>query len=158
MKILGLFVSCLVALALVACGGSGSNDEVSSEPTTVSVAELNRLASSIKRPTIHIPPGPEPTKLEIKDLKVGTGPEVGEGKFLIVNYVAVSYRTGETIQEAWGPHKEFRLEFQKKGEVKAWEHGLTGMKAGGVRELRAPSRLTYGEGAVLYVIHMLAVE
>jgi FKBP-type peptidyl-prolyl cis-trans isomerase len=153
-KVFTVCTACWIALSAAACGGSGGegSGQASGEgPVTFS-------ATSVKRPAVEIPSGPPPEKLEIKDLEVGTGPAIEFGTSIATNYIAISYETGKAIQEHWGPHEVFRVEFIPGGEVEAWEKGLVGMKAGGVRELRAPARMAYGEGAVLYMIHLLSVQ
>ena len=82
------------------------------------------------------------TKLQIKEVKVGTGEvaKVGDG-------VSVHYRgtllDGSVFDESKnrGPI-QFRL---GSGEViKGWDEGVAGMKVGGKRQLTIPSALAYG--------------
>jgi peptidylprolyl isomerase len=74
------------------------------------------------------------------------------------NFVAVSYRTGKPYEVRWSKGGSFNIGFGPGFEVKGWEKGLPGMRVGGRRELLVPSKLAYGEGAVLYVVDLLGVE
>jgi len=83
-------------------------------------------------------------ELQITDVKEGTGKVATNGKTLRVQYAAFllndikvdsSYDRGEPL--------EFRLGEGKV--IKGWEKGLLGMKEGGVRELKVPADLAYGD-------------
>ena len=48
-------------------------------------------------PAVGVVPGPPPTKLVIRDLKVGTGPIVKAGATVTVDYIGVSCSTGKDL-------------------------------------------------------------
>jgi FKBP-type peptidyl-prolyl cis-trans isomerase len=59
------------------------------------------------------------------------------------------------IENRWGDR--FEWSYEPGSVVRAWVKGLRGMKEGGVRKLIAPSRLAYDEGAMIWVVELLAV-
>jgi peptidylprolyl isomerase len=75
--------------------------------------------------------------------------------FIIV-YKAVDYDTGEVFEERW--ENPWTFEFTPGELVSGLEKGLVGMKAGGSRELIVPSRLAYGDGALVYVVKVIKVS
>jgi FKBP-type peptidyl-prolyl cis-trans isomerase len=118
-----------VALALgLAAGCSKTPDE----PT-----------SSFK-PAEGTPLPPGPTKLEIEDIKVGTGREAKTGDTVHVQYTGTltSGKKFDSSYDHGGDPFKFTL---GKGEViKGWDQGVVGMKVGGKRRLRIPADLGYG--------------
>ncbi len=95
-----------------------------------------------KEPKVTPPSGAAPTKLEIKDLITGTGPEVKAGGSVTVNYVGVLFKGGKIFDASWkrGEPATFPL----SGVIPGWTKGIPGMKVGGRRELVIPSALAYG--------------
>ena len=83
------------------------------------------------------------TKLQIKDLKVGTGAVAKTGDTVSVNYRG-SLLSGKVFDESYskGPF-DFPLGAGKV--IKGWDQGVAGMKVGGKRQLVIPSDLGYGE-------------
>jgi peptidylprolyl isomerase len=106
---------------------------------------------------IRIPASSPPRKLVVKDLREGSGSEAANvGDEIVVNYVGLDYKTGETIYDTWeqaGP-SHFHLKAMRTG----WERGLRGMKVGGRRELIVPSRLAYRTGSLIYLVDLLEVR
>jgi peptidylprolyl isomerase len=157
------------AFALAACGGGSStaSDEGSTAKEQASTEAGSRsdgssgseISSEAPRPTkppkVSVPPGPPPKHIVVKDLREGTGAVLKWGKELSVRYVAVDYKTGKVIENRWGDR--FEWAYGPGSVVKAWVKGLRGMKVGGVRKLIAPSRLAYGEGAMIWVVELLSV-
>ncbi len=159
MKFLALVSACLILLTLASCGGKGAAEE-----SSAAAAGKKKLDGSIadpgNPPNVHLPPGPPPRNLVVKDLKPGFGiavPAKGSVK-ISTNFVALSFQTGKPYEVRWSPRGSFDIGFGPGLEIKGWEKGLVGMKVGGRRELIVPSRLAYGQGALLYVIDLLEVE
>lgn len=107
------------------------------------------------KPRIRVPNGPPPKKLVVKDLIKGTGPAVGADDEIVVNYIAVNYKTGEEFETTYGDRPST---FPIDEVIKGWEIGLKGMKVGGRRELIIPSKLGYGTGALIYVVDLLEIK
>jgi FKBP-type peptidyl-prolyl cis-trans isomerase len=87
---------------------------------------------------------PTTTKDGLKywDIKAGTGPEATAGHRVKVNY-AGWLTNGKLFDTSVGKTPfEFNL---GGGEViKGWDEGVQGMKVGGIRQLRIPPELGYG--------------
>lgn len=148
---------CVIAVGLASCGGQGSGG---SSTVAESGVTLTRISDPSGPPKVRLPPGPPPQHLVVKDIRPGSGvaiPRKG-GVKIRTNFVAVSYRTGKPYEVRWSKHGSFNIGFGPGIEIKGWEKGLPGMRVGGRRELLVPSKLAYGEGALLYVIDLLGIE
>lgn len=159
MKVLALVSVSLIAFGLASCGGAGVTTE--SFPTaSARTAVAGPIKDPSKPPKAHLPPGPPPADLVVRDIKKGHGVPVPAkgGVKITTNFVSVSYRTGKLYEVRWSPKGSFNIGFGPGLEIKGWEKGLVGMKVGGRRELIVPSRLAYEQGALLYVIDLLGVE
>lgn len=151
-----LSVAALAATALFAgCGSSSkSSIEVGNESDTTSVPHVagekapattptsGPLAS---KPAITLPKSAAPSKLVIKDLVKGSGPEAKLGQSVTVNYVGVLYKGGKEFDSSWkrGEPATFSLENGKL--ISGWTQGIPGMRVGGRRELIVPAELAYGK-------------
>lgn len=117
--------------------------------------ELERTAG----PQAHrllLPHGAPPEEVVFRDLKVGQGPRLEPGDVFGANYTSFNYKTGKQVQKSSNGSKAFYA--YGEGElVKAWEPGLKGMRAGGVREMIVPGSWAYGS-PVVYVLHLVTVE
>jgi peptidylprolyl isomerase len=158
--------SAIVAIALLAgCGGGNSSTitvghESKSDEALAKVSASSSAATTpsaptptvktptsgplSKEPTVAPPGGAPPTKLVVKDLIKGTGPETQLGKSITVNYVGVLYHGGKVFDASWkrGEPTTFTLEQGKL--IAGWTQGIPGMKVGGRRELVIPAALAYG--------------
>lgn len=94
----------------------------------------------------------------VEDLEEGSGAEVEAGDEIVVNYVAVSYKTGKEFEDVWGWSEPATFQLGTGEVIKGWEQGMKGMKVGGRRELIIPSDLAFKRGAVIYVVELLDVK
>jgi len=108
-------------------------------------------------PTVHVPKGPPPKKLIVRELKRGSGTMIEPYTKISTHFVGVTYSTGKPYEVRWKGYP-FTIDFGPGEEIKGWEKGLVGMRVGGRRELVIPSKLAYGKGAMVYVIDLLSVE
>jgi peptidylprolyl isomerase len=155
MKFLALIGVGLAVLGFLGCGKGGGGQASASGPTGA-----QQTIDSSKPPHVKLPPGGPPSHLIVRDLHRGSGraiPRKG-GVEIRTNFVAVSYRTGKPYEVRWSPDGSFDIGFGPGLEIKGWEQGLPGMRVGGRRELFVPSKLAYGEGALLYVIDLVGVH
>ena len=90
------------------------------------------------------PSGAAPTKLVVKDIITGTGPEAKAGESVTVNYVGVLYHGGKEFDASWKRSEPFTFTLGKGQVIPGWDQGVAGMKVGGRRELIIPAALAYG--------------
>ena len=149
----------LAALSLVAVGCSEEEAEKSSvdlqkeaeqsgaagsEPPAGAPTKPETSGKPGEKPKITVPEGgTPPTALAIEDLVKGKGPAAKKGSQLEVNYVGVSYSTGEEFDTSFG-RGPFKFELGAGMVIPGWDQGLEGMKAGGRRQLTIPAELAYG--------------
>jgi peptidylprolyl isomerase len=124
--------------ALIKAGEGTSTSASSTTATTPTSGALS------KEPTVTPPAGAAPTKLESKDLIVGTGPEAKAGDTVTVNYVGVLFKGGKVFDASWNRHEPFTFTLGKGQVIPGWDQGIVGMKVGGRRELVIPAPLAYG--------------
>lgn len=124
----------IVALVLaITLSRSGGGDDSAS------------LADTSVKPVIEGSDAPPPTKLEIDDIKEGTGPAAKDGDKVSVQYVGALYDTGKEFDASWDRGEPFEFTLGSSQVIKGWDEGVKGMKAGGRRKLVIPPDLAYGE-------------
>jgi FKBP-type peptidyl-prolyl cis-trans isomerase len=106
----------------------------------------------------------EKSGLEIWDVKEGTGNEVKPGAKVKVHYTG--WLTNGTVFDSSVIRQE-PIEFPLNGVIKGWQEGIPGMKVGGVRRLKIPAELAYGNkqrgkipanSTLVFEVEMLATE
>jgi peptidylprolyl isomerase len=157
----GFGLAALGAAVLIAgCGSSRSStiglnnqnkgDEAlakSTTPTSSTGSTGARTPTSgplSKEPKVTPPAGAAPSKLVVKDLIAGTGPEAKAGKSVTVNYVGVLYNGGKEFDASWKRSEPFSFTLGQGQVIPGWDQGVAGMKVGGRRELIIPAALAYG--------------
>ncbi|MFJ6019113.1 FKBP-type peptidyl-prolyl cis-trans isomerase [Nocardiopsis alba] len=100
---------------------------------------------ALERPEIDFLEGPPPAELKIRDIKVGEGDQAGHGSIVSVDYVGVSYSTGEEFDASWERGEPLRFQLGAKQVISGWDQGVMGMRVGGRRELIIPPNLAYGD-------------
>ncbi|GIG92353.1 FKBP-type peptidyl-prolyl cis-trans isomerase [Plantactinospora endophytica] len=108
----------------------------------------------------------ELTKLTVTPLIEGTGPAVRAGQTITVNYVGVSYQTGQEFDASWNRGEPFPVQIGVGGVIPGWDQGLVGVKAGSRVQLDIPADLAYGDnptggqpaGPLRFVVDILAVQ
>jgi peptidylprolyl isomerase len=158
-----IFAVCL-ALGVAACGGDDSTTGSTEAATT---AAESPSSTEKAKPTVTVPKGAPPKKLEVKDLEEGTGAEAKAGDEVTVQYVGVSYKNGKEFDASWDRGEPFTFQLGAGMVIPGWDQGVEGMKVGGRRELIIPPELAYGpEGSppaigpnetLIFVIDLLEV-
>jgi FKBP-type peptidyl-prolyl cis-trans isomerase len=80
------------------------------------------------------------------DIKVGTGPEAKKGETLYVHYVGrlVNGKEFDNSRKR-DPKNPFNFVLGGGTVIPGWDAGMQGMRKGGVRRLRIPPAIAYGE-------------
>jgi FKBP-type peptidyl-prolyl cis-trans isomerase len=82
-------------------------------------------------------------KLQIKDLKVGTGTTAVAGDFVTVHYTG-KLTNGKKFDSSRDRNQPFSFMLGGGQVIKGWDQGVAGMKVGGKRLLTIPASLGYG--------------
>jgi peptidylprolyl isomerase len=133
----------LVIAAVLALGGCGSSKTAgSSSPGSVA---LPAEASDINvKPVIPKPEGEPPTGLQVRDVVQGNGDTAESGDKVTVDYVGVSWSTGEQFDASWDTGRPFPFRLGAGEVIPGWDQGVSGMRVGGRRQLVIPPDLAYG--------------
>lgn len=85
-------------------------------------------------------------KLEIQDLKVGTGEEASAGSTVTAHYTGALAKDGTIFQSSYDNGGQ-PFTSPLSGLIAGWQAGIPGMKVGGVRRLLIPAAEAYGANA-----------
>lgn len=111
------------------------------------------------KPQIDPADGPQPRKLLVRDLEVGSGPVARAGDEVGVFYIGVAHATGKKQFQTWPPTAQpFVTELRSFESAEGWEKGVMGMREGGRREVLVPSRLAFDSGALDYVFVLASLK
>lgn len=100
--------------------------------------------------------GRPPSKLIVKDVRVGSGRVLTKGSTGTFRYRNFDYRTGQQYEDWW--EEPFRTSFGEGEALGAWETGLKGMRVGGRRELLVPAKEAYGHLPEIYVLELVSAS
>ena len=138
----GTIIALVAAMALAVAGCGGSKKAESSAPGSVS---LPAEASDINvKPAIPKPEGEPPPGLQVRDVLQGNGDTAESGDQVTVDYVGVSWSTGEQFDASWDSGKPFPFQLGAGEVIPGWDQGVVGMREGGRRQLVIPPDLAYG--------------
>ena len=150
-------IALLVTAALVipACGNGDKSVATAPATTTAAAPDVTTTATSTSaartiskdldsKPEIPKPSGPPPTKLVIKDIVKGKGKTAKRGRNVTVQYVGVSWSTGQQFDASWDNGQPFQFQLGTPQIIQGWNRGVRGMREGGRRELIIPPDLGYG--------------
>jgi peptidylprolyl isomerase len=140
-------------IALAGCGG-GKDAQPSPKPASTQPAETQatstapppkaNIKDTSQKPVIEKPTGAVPRKLKVKDIVKGKGPGAKAGDQMTVQYVGVTFSTGEQFDASWDSGQPFSFQLGGGQVIPGWDRGLKGMRKGGRRQLTIPPRLAYG--------------
>ncbi len=147
-----LLIFAVLAVLAFAAAGCGSDDDKGKDEAATTPATASAPAAptpttpteTATKPKVTVPSGPPPKKLEIKDLKQGSGQAAKAGDALTVQYVGVNYANGKQFDASWDRGQPFQFQLGAGMVIPGWDKGLVGMKPGGRRELIIPPDLAYG--------------
>lgn len=93
-------------------------------------------------------------KVEIKDLRVGTGPAAKSGNSVTMHYIG-TFINGVEFDKSIG-REPFTITLGQGSVIPGFEQGIMGMKKGGKRKVTIPYQLAYGERGRPPVIPQMA--
>lgn len=96
----------------------------------------------MEKPIIEVPQEPAPVDLVIEDLVIGDGNEAVAGGHVKVEYLGVTYDSGNEFDSTWDRGEA--AEFPLAGLIEGWQEGIPGMRVGGRRKLTIPPEKAYG--------------
>jgi peptidylprolyl isomerase len=157
-KLLSLTLALMLAAAVGACGGDDSSDsESAATPSPTDTAappapqggNVDAIVKGVtkntkKKPQVVKPAGDPPSSLVTKDIVKGTGPKAKAGDKLTMQYVGVSWSTGEEFDASWDRGQAFPFQLGAQMVIPGWDQGMVGMRQGGRRLLVIPPDLGYG--------------
>src|SRR5687767_5298704 len=142
-----LAVPALAALALFAAGCGDDEEEPASTPDPIAAEtetptpepteaadEGGDLKDTETKPVIAKPSGDPPTELVKEDIVKGKGKAAKAGDQVTVQYVGVSFSTGEEFDASWDRGEPFPFQLGAGMVIKGWDEGVAGMKVGGRRQ------------------------
>ncbi len=145
----------IAAIAVTAVGLASCTTSSSSPTTTTTASSSTTTVATVPvqnpspagtfgtRPSVVVPSGAPPTKLESTDLIMGSGPAAKAGDTVTVQYVLATYSSGKVVQASWDS-QPFTFTLGEGQVIPGWDDGVVGMKVGGRRELIIPPSLGYG--------------
>jgi peptidylprolyl isomerase len=166
-RTLALGLAC-AALAIAGCGDDAENEAASTPTPTPTGTPTPEATPEPTKPEVAEPEGKAPRKLVKRDLRVGSGPAAQPGQLVQVQYVGVSFKTGEQFDASWDRGEPFVFQLGAGQVIPGWDQGVAGMKVGGRRRLVVPPDLAYGaQGSpptigpnetLVFVVDLLAVQ
>jgi peptidylprolyl isomerase len=145
---------CLLLLLLVvpaACGDDDDSGEPAAKTTPEKTSEepspsaqREALKDTSAKPVIPKPSGSPPRRLEKQDIVKGKGPAAKPGDTVTVQYVGVTFSTGDEFDASWDRGQPFPVPLGAGQVIEGWDKGLVGMRKGGRRMLTIPPELAYG--------------
>ena len=136
-----------IALTLAGCGSDEEEapaGSAGSTPTPTATPTPDPTDLSVK-PVVAKPAGDPPDDLVERDIVKGEGRAARPGDQVTVQYVGVSYSTGEQFDASWDSGQAFPFELGAGNVIEGWDQGVRGMRVGGRRELIIPPDKAYGD-------------
>ena len=137
-----LLSALLLVLALAACGGDDEK-EAASTPAPTATATPDPTDLKVK-PEVLSPGGDPPARLVKEDVVPGKGKRAAKGDQVTVQYVGVSYSTGQQFDASWDSGQPFPFTLGEGQVIPGWDEGVAGMRVGGRRRLTIPPDMAYG--------------
>lgn len=86
-----------------------------------------------------------PDGLEIADFQLGSGALAKKGDTVQVHYRGTLTSDGTEFDSSYGGKNPIKFRLGVGRVIKGWDEGIVGMRVGGVRTLKIPAALGYGE-------------
>lgn len=138
----------LLFLAAIGCaparGPAPSPIKVEALPPPVSDAPADLQEPE---PRVVESTAPQDDRLEVLDISIGTGTTALPTSTVEVHYVG-TLDDGAEFDSTRSRGQPFRVELGKHALIEGFERAVVGMRAGGIRRVRIPHELAYGERGV----------
>jgi peptidylprolyl isomerase len=145
-------------LLVAGCGDDSEQEAQPEQPaatatateTPAEAASPKDLAAQISKdlktkPEVPKPSGEPPAGLQTIDLVKGKGKTAKAGQTASMQYVGVSWSTGEQFDASWDRGGQpFEFQLGAGMVIPGWDEGIPGMKEGGRRLLIIPPDMGYG--------------
>lgn len=152
-------IAAVAIVLVVTTGGSDNGNQPSSGPgigagggpVSFNGVTVGNATDLTKAPTVTSQSDTVPTKLEYKDLVVGTGTPATPTSTVNVQYTGVLYKNGKKFDSSWDRGQP--ASFPLTQVVKGFTYGIGGngdippMRVGGRRIMILPASLGYGSQA-----------
>jgi FKBP-type peptidyl-prolyl cis-trans isomerase len=139
----------VAALATSACTGGYRNDPsatVLNSPASVAATAGSSYGSTDPTGTSRVDTSTgRPTRLEIKDLRIGKGKMAAAGKSVTIEYTGWLLANGKEFDSSKKAGHPLTFIIGMNQVILGVDNGVQGMKVGGERELIIPSAFGYGE-------------
>jgi FKBP-type peptidyl-prolyl cis-trans isomerase len=136
----------LFVTTAVACTPSetATSEPPPAQPLPTALPPATASASASAKPA---PAGPivTPSGLEIEDLRPGSGAEAHAGDRVTVQYVGTLTDGSEFDSSRKPGRSPFVFKLGAGQVIKGWDEGVVGMRVGGLRRLKIPGDLAYGQ-------------
>jgi peptidylprolyl isomerase len=155
-KLISLTLALVLSAGVAACGeddetsgGSGAESAETTPEATPVAADIEALVQGVSKqtdakPEVPAPQGDPPAELVMRDIKLGKGPEAKAGDTLTMQYVGISWSTGQQFDASWDAGQPFPFQLGAGMVIPGWDQGMVGMKKGGRRLLVIPPDMAYG--------------
>jgi peptidylprolyl isomerase len=156
-KLISMTLVLALSAGVVACGeddepaSSGTGSDATATPTpTASEAGIEAIVQGIgkdtkAKPAVPAPQGDPPAELVIRDIVAGKGAKAKAGDELSMQYVGISWSTGQQFDASWDRGAQpFAFQLGAGMVIPGWDQGLVGLRKGGRRLLIIPPDMGYG--------------
>jgi peptidylprolyl isomerase len=133
--------------------------------TTVTTAAPASTTPTSAKPAVPAAGTAPVTKLEVEDMKVGTGKVVKAGDTIVAHYLGATYKDGKQFESSWDSGQTFEAVVGEGQLIKGWDEGIPGMKVGGRRKLVIPQALAYPNpqggqpaGDLVFIVDVYAIK
>jgi peptidylprolyl isomerase len=155
-----LLLCCAAIIAALVVGGCGDDSSPSADAgddrtaaTTTRTAPPQEVIFYVNKYPKPRNPGPHPgariNRLIIRDVRVGTGPEIHAGDSGIFEFIATNWVTGKPLESAWHKRRPFETQIEKNVVIDGWWQGIPGMRVGGRRQITVPPELGFTTSPVV---------
>jgi peptidylprolyl isomerase len=136
-----------VLLVAAGCGDDGGTKTATysvDAPPSVADAPAEEAPAAAEEPKVVVPDGPPPKRLQVEDIKEGSGKAAKKGDQASLNYVGISYSNGRKFDSSYDSGTPIDVPLGAGRVIEGWDQGIVGMKVGGRRKLTIPPELGYG--------------